>query len=85
VARWPDYEVFLLLRIREAYDSTGDNAAAVTGGLSATARVTSAAAAIMVAVFLSFVLGANVSVKQVGLGGPGGRVLPPRKAPLSSR
>jgi uncharacterized membrane protein YdfJ with MMPL/SSD domain len=63
-----DYEVFLLSRIREAYDDTGDNAAAVARGLSATARVISAAAAIMVVVFLSFVLGANVSVKQVGLG-----------------
>ena len=63
-----DYEVFLLSRIREAYDATGDNAASVATGLSRTARVITAAAAIMVVVFLSFVLGANVSVKQVGLG-----------------
>jgi uncharacterized membrane protein YdfJ with MMPL/SSD domain len=63
-----DYEVFLLSRIREAYDASGDNAAAVARGLASTARVISAAAAIMVVVFLSFVLGANVSVKQVGLG-----------------
>ena len=63
-----DYEVFLLSRIREAYDATGDNAAAVATGLARTARVITAAAAIMVVVFLSFVLGANVSVKQVGLG-----------------
>jgi uncharacterized membrane protein YdfJ with MMPL/SSD domain len=63
-----DYEVFLLSRIREAYDATGDNAASVASGLASTARVISAAAAIMVVVFLSFVLGANVSVKQVGLG-----------------
>ncbi|HEY1643761.1 MAG TPA: MMPL family transporter [Streptosporangiaceae bacterium] len=63
-----DYEVFLLSRIREAYDVTGDNAGAVATGLASTARVISAAAAIMVVVFLSFVLGANVSVKQVGLG-----------------
>jgi uncharacterized membrane protein YdfJ with MMPL/SSD domain len=63
-----DYEVFLLSRIREAYDESGDNAAAVARGLASTARVISAAAAIMVVVFLSFVLGANVSVKQVGLG-----------------
>jgi putative drug exporter of the RND superfamily len=63
-----DYEVFLLSRIREAYDASGDNAAAVARGLAGTARVISAAAAIMVVVFLSFVLGANVSVKQVGLG-----------------
>jgi RND superfamily putative drug exporter len=63
-----DYEVFLLSRIREAYDATGDNAVSVARGLASTARVISAAAAIMVVVFLSFVLGANVSVKQVGLG-----------------
>ena len=63
-----DYEVFLLSRIRESYDATGDNAASVATGLARTARVITAAAAIMVVVFLSFVLGANVSVKQVGLG-----------------
>src|SRR5712675_3583857 len=63
-----DYEVFLLSRIREEYDATGDNAASVAHGLARTARVITAAAAIMVAVFLSFVLGANVSVKQIGLG-----------------
>ena len=63
-----DYEVFLLSRIREHFDATGDNSAAVARGLASTARVISAAAAIMVVVFLSFVLGANVSVKQVGLG-----------------
>jgi uncharacterized membrane protein YdfJ with MMPL/SSD domain len=63
-----DYEVFLLSRIREHYDATGDNSLAVGRGLASTARVISAAAAIMVVVFLSFVLGANVSVKQVGLG-----------------
>jgi RND superfamily putative drug exporter len=63
-----DYEVFLLSRIREAYLATGDNSASVASGLASTARVISAAAAIMVVVFLSSVLGANVSVKQVGLG-----------------
>jgi uncharacterized membrane protein YdfJ with MMPL/SSD domain len=63
-----DYEVFLLSRIKEHYDATGDNAASVARGLSSTARVITAAAAIMIVVFLSFVLGANVSVKQVGLG-----------------
>ena len=63
-----DYEVFLLSRIREAYDATGDNGVAVARGLASTARVISAAAAIMIVVFLSFVLGANVSIKQVGLG-----------------
>ena len=50
-----DYEVFLLSRIREEYDRTGDNALAVADGLAATARVITAAALIMVAVFGSFV------------------------------
>src|SRR3984893_10168456 len=63
-----DYEVFLLSRIREEYDATGDNAASVARGLARTARVITAAAAIMVVVFLSFVLGADVAVKQIGLG-----------------
>jgi RND superfamily putative drug exporter len=63
-----DYEVFLLSKIREEYDLTGDNQLAVARGLAATARVISAAAAIMVVVFLSFVLIPDVSVKQIGLG-----------------
>ena len=63
-----DYEVFLLSKIREEYDLTGDNQLAVGRGLAATARVISAAAAIMVVVFLSFDLTPDVSVKQVGLG-----------------
>jgi RND superfamily putative drug exporter len=63
-----DYEVFLLSRVKEEYDRTGDNTASVARGLTRTARVISAAAAIMVVVFLSFVLGADVSVKQIGLG-----------------
>jgi putative drug exporter of the RND superfamily len=63
-----DYEVFLLSTIREEYDRLGDNALAVGRGLAATARVISAAAAIMVVVFLSFVLTPDVSVKQIGLG-----------------
>jgi uncharacterized membrane protein YdfJ with MMPL/SSD domain len=63
-----DYEVFLLSRIREAYDATGDNAASVAHGLARTARVITAAAAIMIVVFLANVLGPNVPVKQIGLG-----------------
>jgi RND superfamily putative drug exporter len=63
-----DYEVFLLSRIRENYDATGDNATSVARGLAQTARVITAAAAIMVVVFLSFVFGANLAVKQIGLG-----------------
>jgi RND superfamily putative drug exporter len=52
-----DYEIFLLSRIREEYIKTGDNKAAVANGLATTARVITAAAAIMVALFLTFVYG----------------------------
>ncbi|HET6920761.1 MAG TPA: MMPL family transporter [Jiangellaceae bacterium] len=63
-----DYEVFLLSRIREDYDRTHDNATAVANGLAATARVITAAAAIMFCVFFSFVLGADRSLKMFGFG-----------------
>jgi RND superfamily putative drug exporter len=63
-----DYEVFLLSRIREEYDRTHDNATAVANGLAATARVITAAAAIMFFVFMSFVLGSDRSLKMFGFG-----------------
>jgi RND superfamily putative drug exporter len=63
-----DYEVFLLSRIREEYQRTGDNSSAVAGGLASTARVITAAAAIMVTLFLSFVLGDERIIKMIGLG-----------------
>ncbi len=63
-----DYEVFLLSRIREEYLKTGDNGQAVADGLSATARVITAAAAIMCTFFLSFVLGDNIVIKLFGIG-----------------
>ena len=63
-----DYEVFLLSRVREEYDRTGDNGLAVADGLAATARVITAAAAIMVCVFASFVLGDLRIIKLFGLG-----------------
>jgi RND superfamily putative drug exporter len=63
-----DYEVFLLSRIREEYVRTGDNASAVADGLAATARVITAAAAIMISVFLAFVLGDEVFLKIIGVG-----------------
>jgi len=63
-----DYEVFLLSRIREDYDRSHDNASAVANGLAATARVITAAAAIMICVFGSFVLGPDRSIKLFGLG-----------------
>jgi putative drug exporter of the RND superfamily len=63
-----DYEVFLLSRIKEEYDRTGDNAFAVAEGLSNTARVITAAALIMVTVFASFILGDQRVIKEFGLG-----------------
>jgi RND superfamily putative drug exporter len=62
-----DYEVFLLSRIRENYDATGDNASSVARGLAQTARVITAAAAIMVCVFMSFALGDDRVLKLFGL------------------
>jgi len=63
-----DYEVFLLSRIKEEHEKTGNNARAVADGLAQTARVITAAAAIMVTVFFSFVLGDEPNAKLVGLG-----------------
>ncbi len=63
-----DYEVFLLSRIKEEYDRSGDNAQAVADGLAATARVITAAAAIMFCVFGSFVLGHERALKLFGMG-----------------
>jgi len=63
-----DYEVFLISRIREEYDKTHDNARAVADGLAKSARVITAGAAVMVAVFLSFVLGQDVFGKMFGIG-----------------
>ena len=63
-----DYEVFLLSRIKEEYDRTGDNAGAVADGLAVTARVITAAAAIMVCVFGAFVLGPDRALKLFGFG-----------------
>ncbi len=63
-----DYEVFLLSRIREEWLKHHDNATAVADGLAVTARVITAAAAIMVCVFGSFVLGDLRVLKLFGLG-----------------
>lgn len=63
-----DYEVFLLSRIKEEYDRTGNNRMAVADGLNQTARVITAAAAIMIIVFGSFVFEDNRIIKEFGLG-----------------
>jgi len=64
-----DYEIFLLSRIREEYLKSGDNATAVANGLAHTARVITAAAAIMVTLFLSFVFAFDErAIKLFGMG-----------------
>jgi RND superfamily putative drug exporter len=63
-----DYEVFLLTRVREEYDRSGDNRRAVADGLAATGRVISAAALIMVFVFGSFILSPDRALKLFGFG-----------------
>jgi RND superfamily putative drug exporter len=63
-----DYEVFLLSRVKEEYDRTHDNAAAVADGVNATARVITAAALIMVMVFGSFMFGDDRVLKEFGFG-----------------
>jgi uncharacterized membrane protein YdfJ with MMPL/SSD domain len=63
-----DYEVFLVSRIREEFDAGAETRLAVTRGLARTARVITAAAAIMITVFSTTLLGGDVAVKQIGLG-----------------
>jgi RND superfamily putative drug exporter len=63
-----DYEVFLLSRVREEWLRTGDSRASVADGLAATAKVITAAAAIMVVVFGSFVLEDDRTFKLMGTG-----------------
>jgi len=61
-----DYEVFLISRIREQWLRLGDSSEAVAEGVALTGRVITAAAAIMVCVFLSFVLGDQRTLKEFG-------------------
>jgi putative drug exporter of the RND superfamily len=63
-----DYEVFLLSAVKERYDATRDNHVAVLDGLSSTARVITAAAAIMVCVFASFMVADLREIKLIGFG-----------------
>jgi RND superfamily putative drug exporter len=63
-----DYEVFLLSRVREHWHADGATRGSVVGGLASTAQVITAAAAIMIAVFLSFTLSSDVIVKMTGVG-----------------
>ena len=63
-----DYEVFLLSRIKEAWDQTGDNDRAVALGLQRSGRIVTSAAALIVIVFLGFAAGELLTIKEVGLG-----------------
>jgi putative drug exporter of the RND superfamily len=63
-----DYEVFLLSRVKEEWDRTGDSHLSVADGLAATAKVITAAALIMVFVFGSFLLENDRIVKLFGVG-----------------
>jgi len=63
-----DYEVFLMSRIHEEWEHSHDATASVTRGLALTGRVITAAAAIMVTVFASFMIGEDRIIKLFGLG-----------------
>lgn len=63
-----DYEVFLLSRIREAWQATGDNEGSVAAGLGATAGIISSAALIMISIFASFGFTRLIPTREFGLG-----------------
>ena len=63
-----DYEVFLLARIKEAWDETGDNDLAIAIGLDRTGRIITSAAALLVIVFAGFAAGELVLIKLLGVG-----------------
>jgi RND superfamily putative drug exporter len=63
-----DYEVFLVTRMREAWDAGADNATAVAHGLERTGRIVTAAAVVMVAAFSGFLAGRIVGLQEFGLG-----------------
>ncbi len=63
-----DYEVFLVSRMREAWDETHDNGRAVAIGLERTGRIVTAAAVIMVAAFSGFMAGSIVGLQEFGCG-----------------
>ncbi|MFD0969992.1 MMPL family transporter [Plantactinospora endophytica] len=63
-----DYEVFLLSRVREEWDRTGDNTASVTAGLQYTGRIITAAALLLIVVVAGFATGGVVFVKLIGIG-----------------
>jgi RND superfamily putative drug exporter len=62
-----DYEVFLLSRIKEAYDESGDTNHAVATGLQRSGRIITSAALAVVVVFLGFAAGHSLGIKEFGL------------------
>jgi len=63
-----DYEVFLLSRVREEWDRTGDNTAAVVRGVQQTGGIITAAAALLIIVVAGFAAGGIVFIKLIGVG-----------------
>jgi RND superfamily putative drug exporter len=63
-----DYEVFLLSRVREQWEATGDNTTAVAAGLQRTGRIITAAAALLIVVTAGFATGQIVVTKLIGVG-----------------
>ena len=63
-----DYEVFLLSRVREEWDRTGDNTAAVAGGLQRTGGIITAAALLLIIVIGGFTTGDVLFIKMIGFG-----------------
>jgi RND superfamily putative drug exporter len=63
-----DYEVFILSRVRESYLKNGDNKKAVVEGIAHTARLITAAALVMISVFLAFVISTDPVIKMFGIG-----------------
>lgn len=63
-----DYEVFLLSRVREEWDRTGDNTASVAAGLQHTGRIITAAALLLIVVVAGFATGGISFIKLIGVG-----------------
>ena len=63
-----DYEVFLLSRVREQWDATGDNATAVATGLERTGRIITSAALLLIVVFGAFSTSGIIFIKMIGIG-----------------
>jgi len=63
-----DYEVFMLTRMREAYDETGDTVQAISLGLARTGKLVTSAALVLVFAFFSLSTGPGPDIKQFGIG-----------------